>query len=102
MQQPQRCIEQVHQIRASCPGRALVGAFIEVYARLDQFQIPVAELAPEKVVNAVGRFMKTICLQRTIHVGSNSVEARKNPAVLESCSMKPGNTRVGTAALGCL
>ena len=84
MQQPQRRVEQIDEIRAGDTGRILVAAFFEIQPRLDQLQIPVAELAPEEVVDAVGGFVKAVGLQRFIDIGNDAIKARENPAVFES------------------
>src|SRR5262249_61451641 len=45
--------------------------------------------------------MKSICRERFVYIPSHAIEARKNPAVFKRNRFKPGNSRVGTAALGC-
>ena len=83
MQQPQRRLKQIDQIRACDSRRSRVRALLEVQPRLDQLEIPIAELAPEKIVDAIRRLIETICLQRLVHVLRRAIEARKNPAVFE-------------------
>ena len=60
-----------------------VATFVEIQSRLDQFQIPVAELSPEEIVDAIGGFMKTIGRKGVIDFRGNAIEARKNPAIFK-------------------
>jgi len=63
MQQPQGRLKQIYKICARNSRCSRVRAFLEIQSRLDQFDVPVAELAPEEVVNAIRRLIKTIRLQ---------------------------------------
>src|ERR1051326_1792402 len=100
MQQAQRSIEQVDQIRAGGLSRTLVSAFFKVQSRLDQFQVPVAKLAPEKIVDSIRSLMETKSGERIIDIRSHAIKARKNPAVFENRRVKTANSHVETAALG--
>src|SRR6185437_7931195 len=86
MQQAQRCLEQCDEVGA----RTLLADTV-VEPRLDQFDIPVAELTPEEIVNRVRCLIETICRQRFVYCTCNAVEARKNPAVLEGLGLKSRN-----------
>ncbi len=91
MQQPQRRFEQIYQICAGNSGRSRVRAFLEVQPRLDQLDVPVAELAPEEIVDAIRRLIETISLKRLVHVFRRAIEPREYPTVFERVSLKPGN-----------
>ena len=86
MQQAQRRLEQIHQVRTGSLRRALVGAFFEIQARLDQFQVPVAELSPEEVVDAIRRLVEAIGRRARRSHRRDAIEARENPAVFESAA----------------
>src|SRR3984885_13931248 len=47
---PQRSLEGLQQRRERGPGVCLIGGLAEVEPQLDDFQIPVAEVAPEKLI----------------------------------------------------
>ena len=85
MQEPQRRVEQIDEVLAGDTGRILVAAFLEIQPRLDQLQIPVAELAPEEVVDAVGGFVKAVGRQRIVDIGNDAIEAGEDPAIFERC-----------------
>ena len=91
MQQPQRGLEQIDQIRTCNSRRSRVRAFLEVQPRLDQLDVPVAELGPEEIVDAIGCLIETVCLQRLVHVLRRAIEARKNPPVFEGLRVEPRN-----------
>ncbi len=52
-------------------------------ARLDDLQIPIAQLAPEKLVDRAGGLIKTVVRQRLVYLSGHAIEARVYPAVLE-------------------
>src|SRR5207245_5128386 len=81
MQQPERSLEQRHQVLASDGSifRTLWGK-----PWLDQLDIPIAEFTPEEIVDGIHCFVETISRQRFVHIFGNCVEAGKNPAVFES------------------
>src|SRR5215472_14322905 len=89
----------MNQIPAGYSRRSLV-TVVPIQPRLDQFQIPIAQLAPEKVIDAVGRLVESIGCERSIHIGRDAVEARQDPAILQRLGCKSGNAQVRTAALG--
>ena len=99
MQQPQRRVKQVHQIPARHPSRAHVGSFFKLQPRLDQLQIPIAKLSPEKVINPVSRLVKPISLQSLVHIRRNPIEPRKNPPILQRLSIEPSNAHARTDPL---
>src|SRR5439155_6992387 len=98
MKQPQRSLEQSNEVSA-CDTRVLCTFWRE--PRLDQFDIPVAELSPEEVVDRISSFVETVSRQRFVDGFGNAVEAGQNPAVFKSRGLKSSNTHVGIAALGC-
>ena len=93
MEQPQCRLKQAHQVAASDSHFTGNG---RIQPRLDEFQIPVAELSPEKVVNPVGSLMKTIILQLAGHITSHPVKPGKNPPIFQGLRLKPGNSRFRT------
>src|SRR3954463_3501472 len=98
MQQVQRSVEQLHQIRAGGARRALVGPVFKLEPRLDQFQIPIAKLPPEEIVNTIRRLVKAVSSQCVVHIGSHTVEPRKNPPIFQRLSIEASNARVGADA----
>src|ERR1700678_4710620 len=83
MQQPERCLEQVHQVCASSSCQPSVCPFLNIQARLDQFDVPVAKLRPKEIIDAICGLIEPIGLQRIVHVLRSSIEARKKPPVFE-------------------
>ena len=53
--------------------------------QLGNLDIPIGELAPEKVVHLPSRFAVLIILEEAIHVGDGLVETGADPFVGESC-----------------
>ena len=100
MQQSQRAIEQIHQVRASRSRRAFVGTFFEIQPRLDQFQIPIAKLAPEEIIDSIRRLVEAIRTERIIDIHYSAIEPRKNPPIFKSQPLKPCNTDLGAAWAG--
>ena len=74
MEQAQRRIEQINQVCASCLSCAFGSVLFEIQTRLNQFQIPVAELSPEEIVDAIGGLVKAICRERIVHVGDGPIK----------------------------
>ena len=62
---------------------ALVGGVGEIEAELDDFEIPVAEVAPEELVDEVGGFVESISGERGVHFGGDGIEAGDDPAGFE-------------------
>ena len=60
MQESQRSFEQVHQIATGNAGGLFAGRAFGVQPALDQLDVPVAEIPPEEIVDAVRRFMKAV------------------------------------------
>ena len=83
MQQTQGRVEQVDQVRASAAGLRLVRAFFKVQARFYQLEIPVAELSPEKIIDAIGSLVEAVGGESIVYISRNAVEAGENPAVFE-------------------
>src|SRR5215467_8965068 len=52
--------------------------------RFYDLQIPVAELAPEKLVDRISGLIKSVCRQSIIYLAGNTMQARHDPAVLQS------------------
>jgi len=71
--------------------------FGEVEAKLDEFEIPVAELAPEELVDGVGRFVETIVLQCLIHFNGHCIEAREDPTRFNGRDLRQSADRVRCA-----
>src|SRR5450631_1149787 len=100
MQQAQRCIEQIDQVRASSSRSSGIGTLFEIQSWLDQFQIPVAELSPEKIIDAIGRLVESVSRQRVIHVSHNTIKSRENPPVFQRCNREHSNASSGTVCVG--
>src|SRR5207237_5338804 len=56
--------------------------------RLDDLYVPVAELAPKKLIDLAGRIVKAIGAERIVYLLGDAVEAREDPAVFQSFRMK--------------
>src|SRR5437016_1013240 len=92
MQQPQCRLKQAYQIPTS---DAHFLRIFRIQPRLDEFQIPVAELAPEKVVDAICHLVKAVVLKLAGHIPGDTVKPRENPAILQGLWLKSGNTSMG-------
>ncbi len=53
--------------------------FARPQAWLDHFQVPIAELRPNEVINLPSQFRELITLKRLIHAGNQLIEPRQNP-----------------------
>src|SRR6202034_4057410 len=58
---------------------------VEGEAELDELEVPVAELAPEELVDGVGGFVETIVGERVGDAVGDGAEAREDPAGFEGC-----------------
>ena len=70
--------------------RAVVGRFAsrcrllgEVETKLDEFEVPVAEFAPEELVDGVGGFVEAVVGEGAVDFGGDGVEAVEDPAGFE-------------------
>ena len=82
-EQAQRRLEDVDEGGEGSGGCGLVCGFVEVEAELDDFEVPVAELAPEELVDRAGGFVEAIVGECAVNLGGDGVEARENPAGFE-------------------
>src|SRR5258707_11545720 len=57
-------------------------------SRLDNFQVPVAQITPEESVNRIGGLIKAIIRQALVYLAGNSMETRINPAVLQLVELR--------------
>ena len=78
-------LEQSFKGRQQCllrrsPPDGLIPA---VEDRFDQFQIPVAEFMPDKLVNASGRLIEAVFIQALDNLIDGLIESRKDPAIGE-------------------
>ena len=78
MEQPQRALESREKI-FPCGGGLCTVRGNEF--RLHPLDVPVAEVAPEEVIDDVRGFVKTKMLERVVHLRRGAGEARENPAV---------------------
>ena len=95
MEQPERALEEIDQVAACDFGCRRICTFLEIQPRLDQFDVPVAEFAPEEIVDAVCGLVETIDLKGVINILRYAVEAGKYPAVFKRLRREPIDTRVG-------
>ena len=58
-------------------------AFGEVEAEFDEFEVPVAEVAPEELVDGVGGFVEAVVGEGAVDFGGDGVEAVEDPAGFE-------------------
>ena len=96
MQQPQRRLEHCKKI---APRRYGYFSVRVGHRRLHPLDIPIAEIAPEEVIDDVRGVMKTKILQRIIDPGDGFSQPRENPAVRQSDSTA-SRIRRGGANLG--
>jgi hypothetical protein len=68
-------------VEGECGGG--VSRLVEVEAELDEFEIPVAELAPEELVDGVGSFVEAVGGKGAVDFGGDGVEAGVDPAGFE-------------------
>src|SRR6266436_6754874 len=89
MKQPQRSLEQSNEVSAG-DTRVLCTLWRE--PRLDQFDIPIAKLTPEEIVNGIRGFVETVSRQGLVHTLGDTVEAGENPAVFKSRGLEIGDS----------
>ena len=63
-------------------GDVAVGA-VEVEAELDELEVPVAELAPEELVDGAGGFVEAVVGERVGDAVGDGAEAGEDPAGFE-------------------
>ncbi len=66
------------RVEGELGGRVVVCG--EVEANLDELHVPVAELAPEELVDGTGRFVEAIVPERAVDLRGDRGEARVDPA----------------------
>src|SRR5208282_3543231 len=91
MEQAQRGLEQTSEIGASVTGLCFVRDVFEVQTWLDQFQVPVAELAPEKIVDTIRGFVEAVGFEGVVHFRGHAIKAREDPTVFKSVESKGRN-----------
>jgi len=74
-------LDRVLGIFAGWKGK-IVGR-LEVEAELDDFEVPVAEVAPEELVDGAGGFVEAVVGECAMDLGGDGVEAGENPAGFE-------------------
>src|SRR5438105_11445280 len=90
-QQTQRSLENGDQIvEGGAAGGffGVRGAHAGGKPRLHDLYVPVAELAPEKLIDLAGRIVKAISAERIVYLLGDAIEAREDPAVFQSFGMK--------------
>src|SRR5438045_2062578 len=83
MQQPYRGFEQADQILAGQARRFSIRAVLGCQSRLDELNVPVAQLAPEEVINRSSSVVEAIGFQCLANFLSDSIEARNYPSILQ-------------------
>ena len=79
MKQVERGFKNSRQVD---PGRRNFRAVVAARNfRLDPFQIPVANVVPEKMIDLVSRFVEAIIGEGFLHFPAHSLQTRENPAV---------------------
>ncbi len=81
MQQAQRLFEHRQQTRARLGP--LRRCFFGGDVCLGQFDVPVAEVVPEEVIQRLHRFVKLVTVERFAHVARGLVQSRKDPAIVQ-------------------
>src|SRR6266542_4307093 len=84
MQQSQRLFQ--HRQQACACGSSLRRSLLCADVCLGQFNVPIAEVVPEKVIKGLHGLVKLVTAQRFMHVTSCFVKARENPAIMQSDS----------------
>ena len=56
---------------------------VEVEAEFDELEVPVAELAPEELVDGVGGFVEAVVGEGAVDLGGDGAEAGEDPAGFE-------------------
>ncbi len=64
-------------------GGVVVDGDVEEEAELDEFEVPVAELAPEELVDGGGGFVEAVVGEGAVDFGGDGVEAGEDPAGFE-------------------
>src|SRR4029077_8618106 len=91
--------KQAYQVFASDAHRFRSGPALRHQPWLDQLDVPIAELAPEKVVDAVGRLVEAVSFERLVHIVDDAVEARKNPAIFQASRFESAHPLRSAGAL---
>ena len=78
MQQPQRRLEHRKNI---APRRQRNFAIRVSELRLHPLDVPIAEIAPEKLIDRLASLVKTEILERIVHFACHRRKPRKNPAM---------------------
>src|SRR5882672_6861387 len=81
MQQAERRIQRRKQIS---PSRHSAVPLRTLQVRLHPFDIPIAKVAPEKLIHALRRFVETVILQSLTHPADSRGASREQPAI-DSC-----------------
>src|SRR5919107_1093668 len=69
---------------ASVAGVGVLGQ-----ARLDDLQVPVAQLAVDEVVQAEGGLGEVKAVHARLRVGLDRLQAREDPAILDGARLRP-------------
>src|SRR5579871_1313541 len=83
-QQPKRALEHPYE-RGKRDRRHLVlrSSFAKLEPQLHQLEIPVAELAPEELVDRIGSLVEAVSRKSTVHLAANCTEASHDPLRLQ-------------------
>ena len=86
---------------ASGLGVAASSAFDEVQPQLDDLEVPVAELAPEELVDGAGGLVEAIGSEGAVDLGRGLREAGEDPAGLERSVLPTWPFERGTRRRAC-
>src|SRR5271170_3974243 len=93
MEQAQGCVECGENISPRGERDFAIG---RGQLRLDPLDVPIAEIAPEKLVGCLAGFVKTEMLESILNLRGDGRQPRKNPAVRERAFARHGIWRLGT------
>ena len=61
-------------------GCAVCTGLGKIESKLYNFEVPVAELTPEELVDGIGGFVKAVVAQGAVHLGRDSAQTAEDPA----------------------
>src|SRR6185437_4365062 len=61
------------------------GAFTEIETQLGNFEIPVAETAPDELVNCIRSVIEAVVLERLVHPRCGGPQFANNPSRFYRC-----------------
>ena len=81
MQEPQRMLK--HRNHARPRDVPLNRNLISCHSRFRKFDVPIAEVIPEKVIQRLHDAVKFVSLELFVHFACRFIQTRQNPTVVQ-------------------